>query len=107
MPFISKFGPFPTSTWFLFIITHHPYLSYSSISLYSHTHTHTHSLSLSLFTSLTSQPSTTYSIFIFSNCPILASQFLASNSAVLNFSLSCSLTASLTFASHSSSIIFF
>lgn len=103
MPFISKFGPFPTSTWFLFIITHHPYLSYSSISLYSHTDT----LSLSLSASLTSQPSTTYSIFIFSNCPILASQFLASNSAVLNFSLSCSLTASLTLASHSSSIIFF
>jgi hypothetical protein len=69
--------------------------------------THRHTLSVPLSTSLPSQPSTTYSIFIFSNCPILASQFLASNSAVLNFSLSCSLTASLTLASHSSSIIFF
>lgn len=48
-----------------------------------------------------------YSIFIFWNCSILASQFFASNSAVLSFSLSCSLTASLTFCSHSSSIIFF
>ena len=46
-----------------------------------------------------------YSIFIFSNCSMLACQFPASTSAAFNFSVSVSLTAPLTFSFHSLSII--
>jgi hypothetical protein len=48
-----------------------------------------------------------YSNFNLSNCSILACQFLASVSASLSLLLSVSLTTSLTFCSHSSSMTFF